>query len=200
VAIVRTGLRPEACFAFGNRFDVELLGRAVTYGLCGGMCFGALDYYARGSRVPDGGEPPALGSPLYRFLVRRQVDSLSHPTVLPRIAGWMLAGAERVRRWTLERQLPRVLLAIDAGEPVVMVVLRETGIRDPTRNHQVVAIGYSLDAGRLSILLYEPNHPLQEHAITVGDTGVGALAQTTGEAVIGFFVQRYRSWVGPLPT
>ena len=71
------------------------VGDAST-GLCGGMVYTVADLFAAGVPVPDDREPPANGSPRFKSIVRRQVESLACLTV----AGPVLAadGARRLVR------------------------------------------------------------------------------------------------------
>ena len=59
-------------------FDSRLVGFGnASAGLCGGMALTARDLYEAGLHAPGGdGTPPANGSPRFRALVRRQVQSL----------------------------------------------------------------------------------------------------------------------------
>ena len=79
---------------FGVRGSlVDLVSKSIpqNYGLCGGMAFGALDYYNAGMPIPIGGERPTYEDPagkrLREYLVRRQMDSLAR--TCPRSSyGW----------------------------------------------------------------------------------------------------------------
>ena len=207
---IHTGFSATQGFRFVNAFALPLgIARdAFVYGLCGGMCFAALDYYYGGQLIPPLTEAPPTGSPLYRFLLRRQIDSISQPSVLPRLGLWMLARNERVAAWTVGVEVPRILSALDRGEPVVLMVLRDIsrddedprpytrrrGPASPFINHQVVATGYGQDdLGRLTITLYDPNYPNIEPTFLTTETEDGVrVLQSTGEPVRGFFAQTYR--------
>ena len=56
------------------------VGDAST-GLCGGMVYTVADLFAAGVPVPPDREPPANGSPRFKSIVRRQVESLAWLTV-----------------------------------------------------------------------------------------------------------------------
>jgi hypothetical protein len=208
---IHTGFSATQGFHFANAFALTLGGvarNAYIYGLCGGMCFAALDYYYAGQFIPPLTEVPPTSSPLYRFLLRRQIDSISQPSVLPRLGLWILARNERVAAWTVGIEVPRILDALDRGEPVVLMVLRDIlrdhedrrpyarrrGPASPFINHQVVATGYDRDdLGRLAITLYDPNYPNIEPTFVMAETEEGLrVLQSTGEPVRGFFAQSYR--------
>ncbi len=199
--VVHTAFTEEYGFRFTNSFDLSLGLGHTTYGLCGGFCFAALDYYYAGRPIPAQTASPAAGSPLFRYLLRRQADSLSRPSVLPRLALWMAASDARTATWTVRVELPRILSMLDGGEPAVLLVMRTGGLADPTHNHQVVATGYGrADDGALALSLYDPNHPGEEPMIVVlAEGGQVTLSQTSGEAVRGFFGLSYRASSLPLP-
>ena len=181
------------------------LGQRVI-GLCGGMCLGALDYYHAGLPIPAIDRPPDPGTPLYRYLLQRQIDSLAHPAVPTKLARWMLRDDLRLAQLTARNEFPRVQRSLDRGEPVVLLLLREKRLRQIQENHQVIATGYTYDpvSDRLTLSVYDPNHPLPaqevEITVTLPDPDVEhVLQQSTGERLRGFFLQRYRPRTRGLP-
>jgi len=196
------GLSPTLPLLGGRQLR---LGQRVI-GLCGGMCLGALDYYHAGLPVPDMEHPPDPGTPLYRYLLQRQIDSLAHPAVLMKLARWMLRDDLRLAQLTARNEFPKVQRSLDRGEPVVLLLLREKRLRQIEDNHQVIATGYCYDpvSDHLTLSLYDPNHPLPaqevEITVTLPDPDVeNVLQQSTGERLRGFFVQRYRPRTRSLP-
>lgn len=185
-------------FAFPNRFERALRtdGRKISYGLCGGMCFAALDYWHAGIPIPAVGEAPQKG-PLWAYLVRRQIDSLSLPWGVICILWWMLQCDERLLEWTLGRELARLRVHLARGEPAVLVLVRKVRLASITENHQVVAIALEEDelAREVMIRLYDPNSPGEAGAIVIhraASTPEEALCEVTGEPLRGFYVARYR--------
>ncbi|MBC7255238.1 MAG: hypothetical protein H5T66_03930 [Chloroflexi bacterium] len=185
-------------FAFPNRFERALCagGRKISYGLCGGMCFAALDYWHAGIPIPGVEEAPQKGA-LWAYLVRRQIDSLSLPWGIIRILWWMLQRDERLLEWTLGRELVRLGTCIARGEPVVLVLVRKVRLASITENHQVVAIALEEDerAQEAMISLYDPNSPGKVSAIVIhraASTPAEALREATDEPLRGFYVARYR--------
>jgi hypothetical protein len=146
------------------------LGNAAA-GLCGGMVFAALDYWRAGLPPPAG--RPAPGTPLYRFIVRRLIDSWHLPAGVARYYLWMnLAGPDYRPRVlgqratlrglssrTIEQHWPRVRAGIDAGCPaplgVVTMASAWPGVLG--RNHQVLAYGYDVSGGVVTVRVYDPN-------------------------------------------
>lgn len=193
-------------FPFSNWFERALGpgGRwRVAYGLCGGMCFAALDYGYAGIPIPTGREAPPKG-PLWGYLVRRQLDSLSLPWGALRILWWVLQSDRRLLEWTVNRELPRLRARLAQGEPAVLVLIRKTGLFSLIENHQVVAIALEEAecAGEAVIYLYDPNYPGENRAIVIHKNALSpaeALHDLGGEPIFGFYVVRYRPRHSELP-
>lgn len=191
---------------FGNRYawesrarrigPIHCGARRIRYGLCGGMCYAALDYFHAGLPVPALYYPPARGTPLHRYLVRRQIDSWRYLWVPLRTLWWTVRSDRSAARAALRGELPRVLRRLDRGEPAVIVLVR---VRrgDPTANHQVVVTGYEREyaTGRVRLMLYDPNHHGLEVALSLNEApdslDLDAI-QSTGEPVRGLFLLPYR--------
>ena len=198
-------------------FDARLVGFGdASAGLCGGMALTARDLYEAGRRAPaHDGVPPANGSPRFRSLVRRQVQSLDWLRVPLRYLDLQAcrpdppAGlARRLRRepprvQALLREWPRIRAEIDAGHPAVVGLIRAAG-GSPwrlTQNHQVLAWAWEARDGRITIRVYDPNHPGRDDVelrIEIDEASPGVpwrnrirLTQSTGEPLLGFFRQPY---------
>lgn len=193
-------------FAFVNYFKVDFpikfplpfVGKLdlsdVIFGLCGGMCAAALDYYYAGADVPVTDRPDALDQKLFTYLCERQLQSLSIPVLLKIIEWMMIEDSDMAARMT-RTEIPKIRRSLDNGNPVVLCLIRAKGINNPTMNHQVLATGYEItpDGKTIHLSLYEPNHPCAEPTITAGLTKTGFHAsQSTGEALRGFFVTDYK--------
>ena len=196
-------------FQFVNRFVLApaitlpggkhiRLGERVV-GLCGGMCYAALDYYHAGRPVPTCSEPPEPGTPLFRYLLQRQIATLANPGVPLKLVSWMLRDDQRLAQRTARNEFPKARRHLDAGEPVVVLLVRTASVRRLEENHQVVVSGYAYDdvTDRLTLSVYDPNHPHParevEIAMTLPKDGVEqALQQSTGERLRGFFLLAYR--------
>lgn len=198
-------------FRFANAFDprprraMPLLKRLtpeqLVIGLCGGMCYAALDYQNSGQPIPRFDRVETLTPALARYLYRRQIESMS-PLLLLRLANWLLRDDEYVGRKTCEVELARMRSLINVGLPAVLCLVRTRGLADPTGNHQVIATGYEeIEDGWLRIRLYDPNHPGSEPALIVPERWYpGApMGQTTGENLRGFFVMAYAPAHPPAP-
>ena len=167
----------------------------IIYGLCGGMCFTALDYYNAGEQVPDVSNVNDVNLGLFFYLCERQLSSLSIGAV-EKVISWMLADDLTVAKNVAQTEVPKLRASLDAGQPAVLALIRGKGFSDPTHNHQVTATGYNLDpdTNQLTIFLYDPNHPGEEPTLNLDltnpDQGL-SLTQSTGEPLRGFFVIDY---------
>lgn len=151
---------------------------AQGYGLCGGMCFTALDFYKAGLPVPrrqHANDQPAAGTPLRTYLWKRQLDSLVSDGA--RVLAWLIAlnyvPQARLFRggtaWLLDRskeEWDKLKAFVDAGEPIPLGLVRDT--ENVYYNHQVLAIGYDeADEAHGTIYLYDPNCPDKESSISI---------------------------------
>jgi len=183
-------------------FDPRIVGIGdASTGLCGGMVYTVADLFAAGIPVPLDREPPVNGSPRFRSIVRRQVESLAWLSVPIRF--WLRMafggsfGGDRARS-TVEREWPTAKAALDSGQLVHIGLIR-VAARNPfmlTNNHQVIAYGYAQDGRGVTLRLYDPNWPDRDDVtITIHldpafrPTG---LSQSTGECLLGWFVLPYR--------
>jgi hypothetical protein len=102
------------------------IGDAST-GLCGGMVYTVADLFSAGVPVPPDREPPANGSPRFKSIVRRQVQSLAWLSVPVRFWQRMALGGsfggDRARS-TLEREWPKAKTALDDGRLVPIGLIR----------------------------------------------------------------------------
>ncbi len=195
-------------FRFINRFEINLPIRFqlplagmvdlndVVLGLCGGMCFAALDYYYANEPFPDVSDVDSLDSRLVTYLASRQLDSLRIPTII-KIIEWMIMEDKDVASRAVRYEIPKLRRSLDKGEPVVLCLIRVQGVENPTKNHQVLVTGYAFDSRTncLTIQIYDPNHPGEEVDITVEPSRSGVPAQfhqSTGELLRGFFIVPYK--------
>lgn len=137
----------------------------VSGGRCGGMSYVSLDYFHAGVPVPDLTDLPGQGTPLGKYIVRRQVQSLLNQ--LPGFADGMLNPFGLRSKSLFTRCLPggsenvKLRKYLDAGTPVPLgLVAAKVGIADT--HHQAVAVGYempSADPASFRMIFYDPNHP-----------------------------------------
>ena len=208
MAVVTTGFNAATHgFRFSNRFDFSLdfqlplvgaidLGD-IVYGLCGGMCFASLDYFHANLPPPSQATPPDEGTDLHSYLLDRQVDSMNLPRGVVKVLEWMIRSDEDVGRLTAGREFSKLRRRIERGDPTVLVLIRVGAFEDPTKNHQVVALGYEFDPSTkvLRVPVYDPNHSSASVWLTMNlanpRQGIQA-TQSTGEQLRGFFVTDYQ--------
>ncbi|GIV64894.1 MAG: hypothetical protein KatS3mg046_154 [Bellilinea sp.] len=168
----------------------------ITFGLCGGMCFAALDYFHANQPPPLFQTPQEIDPSLFGYLCDRQLDSLKVFTVL-KFMEWMIVDEKQILNRIKRYEIPKLKRLIQRGEPAVLGLVRVRGMQSPTQNHQVLAIGYELDPliEQISIYLYDPNHPHLNPVIRFfmgKNASVPLFIQSTGEPLFGFFVIPYR--------
>jgi hypothetical protein len=191
------------------------LGDAAN-GLCGGMVFVARDYFEAGQSIPSDTEPPPGGSPFYRFIVRRLLDSFNLPFGIGRYIELMQPSLPDVGRGfglpgrasvMLRDEWPHIEADLEAGHPVPLGLIKVKSVRpsDLCKHHQVLAYGYDLDSDTndLTILLYDPNYPDRDNVslqLNIASTEVPvALTYTPAEDVYCFFRTPYRFRAPPAP-
>jgi hypothetical protein len=142
----------------------------ASNGLCGGMAFAVRDLFESRLPPPPDTTPPAAGSPLFEYLVKRLLDSFNLPQGLMRYYAWMCmpdedTGAGPLLRhgiaWhTLTEEWPKVQTTIDAGSLAALglIAVASSDPRKLGHNHQVLAYGYEVDGNAtLTLRLYDPN-------------------------------------------
>jgi hypothetical protein len=163
----------------------------VGRGLCGGMAFVAADRFARGDAPPATEVPPAFGEPLFREVVDRQFDSFGRFFTVP--ARFAVAAFERQRRrmrHTVRAAWPTIRADIDGGRLSMVGLVRRSGLAlaAPDFGHQVVAYRYEASADRVTIGVYDPNHPGDDTVELVLERSIAgeiSLGQSTGEPLLG---------------
>lgn len=171
-------------------------------GLCGGMVFTVRDLFEAGITPPADTEPPANGSPRFKSIVRRQVQSLDWLKVpvrfYARTAFGSLVGGGLAKA-TFEDEWPKIRREIDEGRLAMLGLIRVNS-RNPfklTGNHQVVAYGYAEDGRGVTLRLYDPNWPDNDTVTTtlhldqaLHPTGID---QSTRETLLGYFLAPFKS-------
>jgi hypothetical protein len=154
-------------------------------GLCGGMVFTALDYWTQGSAPPPDTTPPASGTPLFDYLVRRLIDSWGLPTgpvtyfrlMSPALPdGDQDVGPLTVhgRAWRMAvREWPAIKADLDAGRPcpLGLVKLKSVNPMDLGKNHQVLCYGYDQTGTAIRLRVYDPNQAGEDQVSISLDVG-----------------------------
>jgi hypothetical protein len=215
-------------FHFANRFEpgpsarlglfdprIMAMGNA-SFGLCGGMALTVRDMYERQVDPPPDREAPANGSPWFRALVRRQVQSLdwfrlplrfySLSAIHPSAPTWWsrLLGLTSIGDVVLDDEWPAIRREIDGGHLAMVGLVRGESLNPfrLTLNHQVLAYGYRVAPERVTLRIYDPNHPDRddvEARMNLVDGRPTTFESSTGEPLRGFFLAPYerqepRAW------
>ncbi len=173
--------RPIRQFKLGSVATLDI-GDAAN-GLCGGMSFTVRDLFEHKRTPPAGNQAPDTGA-LHDYIVNRQIDSFEGGVVPLRFFTLMSPArpdrepmwAELIGRVGVDRhsrtyvmvheEWPAIKRDLDEGHLSTLGLVRVVSL-DPNmlgHNHQVVAYGYDLEGSKVTIHIYDPNHP--------GDDGV----------------------------
>ena len=173
------------------------------------MVFAALDYYQAGRAVPAETEPPAAGSTMFRFVVRRLFASFALPWGVVRYQRYMARPDGDYRRFgiarrglawlTIVRYWPDIRRALDSGRPTPLALVAARGLNplELGRNHVVLAYGYALTGTDLVVHVYDPNTgPSDEVYLTLSLAAPHGATSIThnidiGHSVRGFFPVPY---------
>jgi hypothetical protein len=165
-------------------------------GLCGGMVFAALDYWRAGRQPPA--IRPTAGAPLYRFIVRRLLESWRLPGGVVEYYLAMLATDGDLAARTIARQWPRARALLDRGQPVTLGVVTVASANPLLlgANHQVLAYSYRQAGAEVTLLVYDPNSGPDDDVSVRFSTVVppgGAFIHNIAVSwpVRGFFLTRY---------
>lgn len=209
MATIRTGFDPNKHgFNFINSFRLkppikfklpfagEIDLNEVMFGLCGGMCFSALDYFYAQVPVPPDKEVDKIPGRLYTYLAGRQLDSIPLSNLV-KVIEWMLRENGDLGTRMARYEIPKLRRSLDKGQPVVLALIRVQGLDNPTQNHQVLAIGYDLDAfsKKMTIFLYDPNHPTVESRLLLDLSNPSQgirITQSNDVPARAFFVINYK--------
>jgi hypothetical protein len=141
--------------------------------------------FEAGLAIPTDTVAPANGSPLFRTLVRRQVQSLDWfrtPFKFWRMGA--LSPAEALRR-SRDNEWPKIRVDIDAGRLAMVGLVRHQGLSPwaLTQSHQVLAYGYEVDGENVTLRICDPNWPGKDDV----DLAMAATAttQSTSESTLG---------------
>jgi hypothetical protein len=201
----------QPALTVGTPFGRLKLGNAKG-GFCGGMVFAALDYWYAGLSPPAA--RPDAGDPLYRYVVRRLIESWRSPAGLARYYRWMslpdgdrerhLLGRPVVTRrglaWrTITVHWPRVRADLDGGTPSPLGVVTVASPNPAALrfNHQVLAYGYQVSGDTVTLRVYDPNQGGDDGTFLRFDTAEPAKATTIAHnlglrrPVRGFFRTTY---------
>jgi len=197
----RGGFKFPNSFRFEMKQELPLIGEIdledLTVGLCGGMCFTALDYFHSNKEIPSRETVPGVGTELRNRLIRKQIQSLFPPDGILKVLTWTAIDDTYVWRHTAGREFGKVRTRLNKKKPVVLALIRVGRGEDLKKNHQVVAHSYSYNeqSGRVRIGIYDPNHPGERPQLSLNiaspKTGINAI-QSNDVPFRGFFLIDYK--------
>ena len=185
-----------------------------VYGLCGGMSAGALDMFLNNQAVPVSTAVPENGTPIQRFLFKRQLDSMGTlgETIL-RFSDWMGLpdgtpnGTQKLTLDEFEKKIrPRLNKFLPT--PIGMLYVKWADSHEVWLNHQVLAVRYERDTpSHYRIFIYDPNYPSRDDVyidaekVDVGGVSGLKLVQRIGsnetKKLYAIFAVPYRQVVPP---
>ena len=200
---------PPLRFRVGGPVPLELAIGDAANGLCGGMASRPSTCGWQGYGPPADPLPPAEGTPAFRYLVRRQLDSFElglGPARFYLLGAPWRSAASRSRRGAGPRIAPHPARAgggpagADRPRPCR---LRQPGDADPGPPGRGLRNRGRPGPGSLSLRIYDPNLPGDDTVRLVirrqADPGGGVeLTYSPGPPVVAFFRQGYRPR-DPLP-
>jgi hypothetical protein len=139
----------------------RLFFRKNSYGLCGGMCFTALDYFYSGKELPCIDSPPKVGSFLHSHIFKRQNHTYGRfGRFISKFTFWSLSSDIQLQGKTY-KEFSDIRLSLDKNEPVVIGLIYVHISRSIAiwSNHQVIAYRYEVDLEKNTVYLYDPNSP-----------------------------------------
>jgi len=185
-------------FSFPNRFKLNGKNRIfkvpVYYGLCGGMCFTALDAFHSQVNLPRITHPEHIPKTLYSYLLTRQLNSTSLRSLL-KLVYWIFRDDRYLQAQTTNSEVPLLINHITKGHPIPIVVVRSKNFQNPTNNHQVLVLGFQQELNKLKLKTYDPNYPDCYTEIFLEkspDSDQIQIIHSTGETDRGFFVNHYK--------
>jgi hypothetical protein len=206
----QNGLHFANCYPHQPEVVIDFRGHKLEFGdaangLCGGMVYVVCDYFEAGLPIPDMVVPPPADSPLYKFIVRRLLQSFNLPFGLNRYMELMtpLLPEFLRARVMVQREWPAIRGRLDAGHvvPLGLIKLMSARPRDLVRQHQVLTYGYDIDADQVALCIYDPNYPDNDDvrlSLNVANAhGPVSLSYSSGEPVFCFFQTHYERQVPP---
>jgi hypothetical protein len=145
----------------------QLLFRKNSYGLCGGICFAALDYFYSGREIPLIDLNLGVSKFLHSYLFRRQNDTYGvFGKIVLKFALWTLMSDATLQNKT-HREFSNIKLSLNQNKPVVLglVYVHISKSLAIWSNHQVIAYSYQDDGQTNTLYLYDPNFPGSEDIV-----------------------------------
>ncbi len=135
----------------------------VLHGLCGGMCFGAYDFFLSNQKIPTLEQAPQPTDELYEYLYKRQNDTYGYCNYnIIKFAQWMGLSKQEIEKRT-NIELKKLLFQIEQQNLVTLglITVKFSESLAIWKNHQVLAYAYkfsqSFNNSCYQVSLYDPN-------------------------------------------
>jgi hypothetical protein len=133
-------------------------------GLCGGMAYLVRDCFDANLLPPTTATLPAVGAPLFTYIVARLTHSFDYDDCNQQIS-WITKGDADLVNHMVQEEWPKVKSVIDSGEPCPLalthghtVITDISGIAQSLGGcHQVLAYGYTLQGNHLTLRIWDPD-------------------------------------------
>jgi hypothetical protein len=145
----------------------NLFFRKNFYGLCGGMCFTALDYFYSEKELPCIDSPPKVGSSFHSYIFKRQNHTYgSSGKFIAKFISWSLSSDAKLQSRTRE-EFADIQASLNKNQPVVLGLVYVHISRSIAiwSNHQVIAYRYEVGSEKSTVYLYDPNSPGREDIV-----------------------------------
>jgi hypothetical protein len=181
---------PDSAFKIGF-FDLK------SPGLCGGMCYSALDYFFAGKAVPSDTATPSTNAGLGKYIHDRQWDSVMGSWHGGKFFALSLNPDDNaLKYWSTHDEWLKLKHSVDANVPLPIGLVK---YMDLTNSHQVVAVGYADGHEEKQIFVYDPNHPGVERELFLAPNAKHwrEIHGSNTEDWRGFFVESGYAKKGP---
>jgi hypothetical protein len=153
-------------FLFHKNFTIchlvnQFFFRKNSYGLCGGICFAALDYFYSDREIPLINLDFGVGNFLHSYLFKRQNDTYGVlGKIVLKFALWSFMSNATLQTKT-HQEFSNIQLSLNQNKPVVLglVYVHISQSLAIWNNHQVIAYDYKTDSQKNILYLYDPNFP-----------------------------------------
>jgi len=170
---------------FRNDISTQVAGPIRTYGLCGGMCLSALNYFRYGIKIPalnwdqiparskvnvDGIDyihvplnNPSEAHPVFDYILHSQIATFQTSNIAKQFVFFTHDNDEQHFAWSVNDEFPLIKRAIDNNNYVIIGL--RNAVKGDIMGHQCLVYGYN-DENK-TLMMYDPNNPDEECCVFV---------------------------------
>lgn len=173
---------------FLNYFPDAKYGLIESKGLCGGMCYTALDYFYFKMLIPATNVTPStISDPIGIYVKDRQWDSLMGSWHFTKFMVLMTnPDPNALKYWSTHDEWMKIVTAINNNKPLPIGLVIYLGL---TKCHQVVPYGYQDGANEKRLFCYDPNYPNKEMVLSLEIGKLKWKNSLNGDEYAGYFVE-----------